>query len=57
VDPGPTCIATVGIDGFTQDAWRIFHNDGKEVTREKFSWRYDAQPEVICGEEPDEDDD
>jgi vancomycin resistance protein YoaR len=52
VEPGPTCIATQGIDGFTQDAWRVFHQDGKEVKREKFTWRYDAQPEVICGEEP-----
>jgi vancomycin resistance protein YoaR len=57
VKPGPDCIATVGIDGFTQDAWRIFLRDGKEVKREKFSWRYDAQPEVICGEKPDEDED
>lgn len=56
VPPGPTCIATQGIDGFTQDAWRIFRQDGIEVKREKFSWRYDAQPEVICAEEPADDD-
>lgn len=56
VDPGPDCIETVGIDGFTQDAFRIFIRDGNEVQREKFTWRYDAQPEVICGEEPDEED-
>lgn len=54
VEPGPTCIATQGIDGFTQDAWRIFRQDGIEVKREKFSWRYDAQPEVICGKDPAE---
>lgn len=50
-----TCIETQGIRGFTQDAWRIFHRDGIEVKREKFTWTYDAQPEVICGEEPDDD--
>jgi vancomycin resistance protein YoaR len=55
VDPGPSCIDTQGIDGFTQDAWRVFHRDGIEVKREKFSWRYDAQPEVICDEEPADD--
>lgn len=57
VDPGPSCIDTEGIPGFTQDAWRVFHQDGQEVKREKFTWRYDAQPEVICAEDPDEDDD
>jgi vancomycin resistance protein YoaR len=56
LEPGPKCIATDGIPGFTQDAWRIFIRDGQEVEREKFTWRYDAQPEFICGEEPDEDD-
>ncbi|BCJ69956.1 VanW family protein [Polymorphospora rubra] len=49
LEPGPSCIATDGIDGFTQDAWRIFHKDGKELRREKFSWRYDAEPRFICG--------
>ena len=47
---GPECIATQGIDGFTQDAWRIFRKDGKEIKREKFSWRYDAEPRYTCGE-------
>ena len=56
VEPGPTCIATVGIDGFTQDAWRVFYRDGIEVRREKFTWRYDPQPQVICGEAPADDD-
>lgn len=54
VEPGPTCIDTEGIEGFTQSAWRIFHRDGIEVDREEFSWRYDAQPRVICDEEPDD---
>ncbi|MGH3680865.1 MAG: VanW family protein, partial [Natronosporangium sp.] len=54
--PGPKCIATQGIEGFTQDAYRIFIRDGQEVAREKFTWRYDAQPEFICGEKPDRDD-
>jgi vancomycin resistance protein YoaR len=47
---GPECIATDGIQGFTQDAWRIFRKDGKEIKREKFSWRYDAEPKYVCGE-------
>jgi len=52
--PGPDCIATEGIQGYTQDAWRIFVRDGREVQRERFTWRYDAQPEFICAEKPDE---
>jgi vancomycin resistance protein YoaR len=52
VDPGPTCIATAGSEGFTQDAWRIFRKDGKEIKREKFTWRYDAEPNYICGKAP-----
>jgi vancomycin resistance protein YoaR len=53
LDPGPTCIATSGSEGFTQDAWRIFRKDGKEIKREKFTWRYDAEPEYICGKAPE----
>jgi vancomycin resistance protein YoaR len=49
VPAGPGCIAREGGKGFTQDAWRIFHKDGKEVQRERFSWRYDAEPRVTCG--------
>ncbi len=52
IEPGPTCIATNGIEGFTQDAWRVFYKDGIEVKRERFTWRYDAQPNFICGEKP-----
>ncbi|HEX2357588.1 MAG TPA: VanW family protein [Micromonosporaceae bacterium] len=52
LDPGPTCIATSGSRGFTQDAWRIFRRDGREIKREKFSWRYDAEPEYVCGKAP-----
>lgn len=54
--PGPDCIDTTGIPGFTQDAWRVFWRDGAEVKREQFSWRYDPQPEFICGEDPDAED-
>lgn len=50
--PGPSCISTNGIDGFTQDAWRIFRKDGKELRREKFTWTYRAEPRYICGEQP-----
>ncbi len=49
VPDGPSCIARSGSSGFTQDAWRIIHKDGQEVKREKFTWRYDAEPTVICG--------
>lgn len=50
--PGPTCTETNGIDGFTQDAWRIFRKDGKELKREKFSWTYDAEPRYRCAKQP-----
>lgn len=50
--PGPDCVATEGIPGFTQDAWRIFRQNGKEIRREKFTWRYEAEPRQICGAPP-----
>jgi vancomycin resistance protein YoaR len=50
VPAGPACIARTGGKGFTQDAWRVFRKAGNEVKREKFTWRYDAEPTVICGE-------
>ncbi|SDY88767.1 Vancomycin resistance protein YoaR, contains peptidoglycan-binding and VanW domains [Micromonospora pattaloongensis] len=52
LEPGPTCIATDGINGFTQDAWRIFRKGGKEVEREKFTWRYLPEPRYRCAEKP-----
>jgi vancomycin resistance protein YoaR len=51
-DPGPKCISSSGLPGFTQDAWRIIRKDGKEIAREKFSWRYDPEPRFVCGERP-----
>lgn len=48
VPAGPQCISRPGSQGFSQDAWRVFKNGGKEVKREKFSWRYDAEPRVTC---------
>ncbi len=51
-DPGPKCIATSGLPGFTQDAYRVIRKDGKEVKREKFTWRYDPEPRFICAKEP-----
>ncbi len=51
-EPGPKCIATGGLPGFTQDAWRVIRKDGKEVKREKFTWKYDPEPKFICGKEP-----
>ncbi|WFE58483.1 VanW family protein [Micromonospora sp. WMMD712] len=47
--PGPSCIPSNGIDGFTQDAFRIIKKDGKVVKREKFTWRYLAEPRYVCG--------
>jgi vancomycin resistance protein YoaR len=51
-DPGPRCIATSGLPGFTQDAFRVIRKDGKQVKREKFTWRYDPEPRFICGKKP-----
>ncbi|WP_433794530.1 VanW family protein [Actinoplanes sp. CA-252034] len=45
---GPDCIATSGLIGFTQDAWRLFHKEGKVAKREKFTWKYDPEPRFIC---------
>ncbi|MEH1169811.1 VanW family protein [Micromonospora sp. CPCC 205539] len=50
--PGPTCIPSNGINGFIQDAFRVIKKDGKVVKREKFSWRYDAEPRYVCGPKP-----
>ncbi|RKR89470.1 vancomycin resistance protein YoaR [Micromonospora pisi] len=52
LDPGPSCIATAGIDGFTQDAYRVITKGGKELKREKFSWRYEAEPRYLCAKKP-----
>ncbi|MDG4804186.1 VanW family protein [Micromonospora sp. WMMD980] len=50
--PGPDCISAAGGVGFAQDAFRVIKKDGKVVKREKFSWRYDAEPRFICAPEP-----
>jgi vancomycin resistance protein YoaR len=50
-EPGPKCISSSGLPGFTQDAWRVIRKDGKEVKREKFSWRYAPEPRFVCQEE------
>lgn len=52
LEPGPDCIEASGSQGFTQDAWRIFRKDGKEVKREKFTWTYEPEPRFICGKKP-----
>ncbi|WP_127497950.1 VanW family protein [Actinoplanes solisilvae] len=46
---GPKCIASSGLPGFTQDAWRVIRKDGREIEREKFTWRYDPEPRFVCG--------
>lgn len=46
---GPSCISTSGLIGFTQDAWRLFHKDGKVAKREKFTWKYAPEPRFVCG--------
>jgi vancomycin resistance protein YoaR len=51
-EPGPRCISSSGLPGFTQDAWRIIRKDGKEIEREKFTWRYDPEPRFVCGAKP-----
>lgn len=55
--PGPDCISAAGGVGFAQDAFRVIKKDGKVVKREKFSWRYDAEPRFICAPEPGPDPD
>lgn len=50
--PGPSCIPSNGINGFTQDAFRVIKKGGVVVKREKFSWRYDAEPRYVCGPKP-----
>ncbi|MDQ7906405.1 VanW family protein [Phytohabitans sp. ZYX-F-186] len=52
LEPGPDCLETSGLPGFSQDAWRIFRKDGKETKREKFSWTYQAEPRFICAKPP-----
>ncbi|MGW2622863.1 VanW family protein [Micromonospora taraxaci] len=52
LEPGPSCIATNGINGFTQDAFRVIKKAGAVVKREKFTWRYDAEPRYVCGPKP-----
>ena len=51
-EPGPKCISSSGLPGFTQDAWRIIRKDGRELKREKFTWRYDPEPRFVCGAQP-----
>ncbi|WP_250027630.1 VanW family protein [Paractinoplanes maris] len=50
-DAGPKCITSSGLPGFTQDAWRVIRKDGREIEREKFTWRYDPEPRFVCGGE------
>ncbi|MGC5288948.1 VanW family protein [Micromonospora sp. DT231] len=52
LEPGPSCIATNGINGFTQDAFRVIKKSGAVFKREKFTWRYDAEPRYVCGPKP-----
>ncbi|WP_433127778.1 VanW family protein [Micromonospora sp. CA-240977] len=52
LEPGPSCIETNGINGFTQDAFRVIKKAGAVVKREKFTWRYDAEPRYVCGPKP-----
>ncbi|MEV4809130.1 VanW family protein [Micromonospora avicenniae] len=52
LEPGPSCIPSNGINGFTQDAFRVIRKDGKVIKREKFTWRYDAEPRYVCGGRP-----
>ncbi|SBT52819.1 VanW family protein [Micromonospora narathiwatensis] len=54
LDPGPKCISAEGSVGFAQDAYRVITKDGKVIKREKFSWRYDAEPRFICAAKPED---
>lgn len=46
------CNATAGIPGFAQEAWRVFKQNGQEIKRQRFFWRYDAEPRFVCGPPP-----
>ena len=46
------CNATTGLPGFSQEAWRVFKQNGKEVKRQRFSWKYSAEPKFICAVPP-----
>lgn len=46
------CNPTDGLPGFTQEAFRVFKQGGKELRRERFAWRYDPEPRFICGTAP-----
>ena len=45
---GAGCLPAAGGIGFAQDAWRVIKQGGAVVSREKFSWKYDAEPHFIC---------
>jgi hypothetical protein len=49
---GPECRTRSGLPGFTQDAWRVIRKDGREIERQKFTWRYDPEPRFVCGMMP-----
>ena len=46
------CVATDGLPGFQQEAWRVFKQAGTELKRQKFSWKYDPEPRFVCGPPP-----
>jgi vancomycin resistance protein YoaR len=46
--PDEDCLPTDGLPGFQQDAWRVFLQNGKEIKRQRFSWRYSPEPKFIC---------
>ncbi|GAA2343430.1 VanW family protein [Dactylosporangium salmoneum] len=46
------CNPTNGAEGFTQEAYRVFKQNGKELRRERFAWRYDPEPRFVCGPPP-----
>jgi vancomycin resistance protein YoaR len=46
------CNATSGLPGFAQEAWRVFKQNGKEVKRQRFYWKYSAEPKFVCGVQP-----
>ena len=53
-EAGPKCIPTTGLPGFTQDAWRVIRKDGEEISREKFTWKYDPEPRFVCDGQAEE---
>ena len=53
-DTSAGCTSQGGVNGFTIDVYRVFEKAGREVSREKFTTRYDPTTRYVCGPPPAE---